>query len=155
MNHKKPCDDSMPISSEKTPLGYAGIISNILFPLNENLRFQRRFHNKNLKFLLNSPEWIYAALVIIENRTIRVESIKNIPAENIHRDVLRWDGYLEMDILLYAAVLTRRISLIEVAKAWIKGEIRVKGILSLPYLIGLFRCLSKEKLVYSPRSEND
>ena len=85
----------------------------------------------------------------------RVEGIKKKPAENIHRDVLRWDGYLEMDILLYSAVLTKRKSLIEVAKAWLKGEIRLKGMLSLPDLIRLFRCLSKEKVLYSPRSEYD
>ena len=145
----------MKTPSENTPTGYAGIVSNILFPLNDNWRFQRHFRHKNLKFLLNCPDWVYAALVIIEKGTIRVEGIKNKPAENIHRDILRWDGYLEMDILFYSAVLTRRISLIEVAKAWLKGEIRLKGMLSLPYLIRLFRCLSKEKLLYGPRSEYD
>ena len=145
----------MMIPSENTPIGYAGIISNILFPLNENQRFQRHFRHKNLKFLLNCPDWIFAALVIIEKGTVRVEGIKNTPEENIHRNVLRWDTYFEMDILLYSAVLTRRISLIKVAKAWLKGEIRLKGVLSLPDLIILFRCLSKEKLLYSPRSEYD
>jgi len=141
--------------SENTLAGYAGIVSNILFPLNENRRFQRHFRHKNLKFLLNSPGWVYAALVIIEKGTIRVEGIKNKPVENIHRDVLRWDGYLEMDILLYSAVLTKRKSLMKMAKAWLKGEIRLKGMLSLPDLIRLFRCLSKEKLLYSPRPEYD
>jgi hypothetical protein len=142
-------------ASENTPAGYAGIVSNILFPLNENRKFQRRFREKNLRFLLNSPIWVYAALVIIEKGTIRVECIKNKPAENIHRNVLQWDGYLEMDILLYSAVLTRRISLIKMAKAWLKGEIKLKGIRSLPDFIRLFRCLSKEKLLYSPPSEYD
>jgi hypothetical protein len=141
--------------SENAPFGYAGIVSNILFPLNDNPRFQRRFRHKNLKFLLNSPDWVYASLVIIEKGTIRVEGIKNKPAENIHRKALRWDGYLEMGIPLYSAVLTKRISLMKMAKAWLKGEVKLKGMLSLPYLIRLFRCLSKEKLLYSPRSEND
>ena len=141
--------------SEKTPTGYAGMVSNILFPLNENLRFQKYFRHKSLKFLLNSPSWVYAALIIIEKGTLRVEGIKNKPDENIRRSVLRWDGYLEMDILLYSAVLRKRISLMKMAKAWVKGEIRLKGILSLPDLIRLFRCLSKEKLRYSPRPEYD
>ena len=139
--------------SENTLTGYAGIVSNILFPLNENRKFQRHFRHKDLKFLLNSPGWVYAALVIIEKGAIRVEGIKNKPAENIRRDVLCWDAYLEMDTLLYSAVLTKRKSLVEVAKAWLKGEIRLKGMLSLPDLVRLFRCLSKEKLLYSPRSE--
>lgn len=142
-------------SSENTLAGYAGIVSNILFPLNENRRFQRHFRRKNLKFLLNSRGWRYAALVTIEKGTIRVEGIKNKPAENIHRDILRWDGYLEMDILLYFAVLTKRTTMMKMAKAWLKGEIRLKGVRSLPDLIGLFRCLSKEKLLYGPRSEYD
>ena len=141
--------------SENTPTGYAGIISHILFPLNDNRKFQRLFRHKNLKFLLNAPDWVYAALVIIENGSVRVEGVKNTPQENIHRDVLRWDGYLEMDILLYSAVLTKKISLMNMAKAWLKGEIRVKGVCALPDLIRLFRCLSKEKLRYNPRSEYD
>ena len=145
----------MMIPPENRLAGYAGIISNILLPLNNNRRFQRHFRHKNLKLLLNCPDWVYAALVIIEKGVVRVEGIKNTPSENIHRDVLQWDGYLEMNILLYSAVLTRRISLIEMAKAWLKGEIKIKGILSLPDLIRLFRCLSKEKLLYSPRSEYD
>jgi hypothetical protein len=139
--------------TENIPMGYAGIISNILFPLNDNPRFQNHFRHKNLKFLLNSPDWVYAALVIIEKGTIRVEGIKNKPAENICRSTLLWDGYLEMDILLYSAVLTRRISLMKMAKAWLKGKIRLKGMSSLPDLVSLFRCLSKEKLRYGPRSE--
>jgi len=142
-------------ASENTPAGYAGIVSNILFPLNDNRKFRRHFREKNLRLLLNSPTWVYAALVIIEKGTIRVEGIKNTPAENIHRDVLQWDGYLEMDFLLYSAVLTKRISLMTMAKAWLKGGIRLKGVGSLPDLIRLFRCLSKEKLLYSPRSEYD
>jgi hypothetical protein len=141
--------------SENTPTGYAGIVSNILFPLNENQRFQRHFRRKNLKLLLNSPDWVYAALVFIEKGTIRVEGIKNKPAENIHRAVLRWDGYVEMGIPLYSAVLTKRKSLMQMAKAWLKGEIKLKGVRSLPDLIGLFRCLSKEKLLYGPRPEYD
>ena len=145
----------MIIPSEKNPIGYAGIVSNILFPLNDNQRFKRHFGHKNLRFLLNSSGWIYAALVIIEKGTIRVEGIKNTPEDNIRRDVHNWDGYLEMDILLYSAVLTKRISLMKMAKAWLKGEIRLKGVLSLPDLIRLFRCLSKEKLLYGPRSEYD
>jgi hypothetical protein len=148
-------DNPMMKSSENTPNGYAGIVSNILFPLNENQRFQRHFRRKNLKLLLNSPDWVYAALVFIEKGTIRVEGIKNKPAENIHRAVLRWDGYVEMGIPLYSAVLTKRKSLMQMAKAWLKGEIKLKGVRSLPDLIGLFRCLSKEKLLYGPRPEYD
>jgi hypothetical protein len=150
-----PLDNPMMTPSENTLAGYAGIVSNILYPLNENRKFQKYFRHKKLKFLLNSPGWVYAALVIIEKGTIRVEGIKNRPAEKIHRDVLRWNGYLEMDTLLYSAVLTKRKSLMELAKAWLKGEIRLKGMLSLPYLIRLFRCLSREKLLYSPRTEYD
>ena len=150
-----PRDSHMMTPSESTLAGYAGIVSNILFPLNENRRFQRHFRQKNIRFLLNSPGWLYAALVIIEKGTIRVEGIKNTPAENIRRDVLRWDAYLEMGTLLYSAVLTKRKSLMELAKAWLKGDIKIKGMLSLPDLIRLFRCLSREKLLYSPRSEYD
>jgi len=139
--------------TENALAGYAGLVSNILFPLNENKRFKRLFKHKNLKILMNCPVWIHAALVIIEKGSIRVDGIKNKPVERINKDVLEWDVYLEMDIVLYSAILTKRQSLVGVAKKWLKGEIEIKGIIHLPDLIKLFNCLLKEKLIYNPPSE--
>ena len=137
-------------SSKNTLVGYAGIVDNILFPLNENEKFKRLFKHKNLKILMNCPFWIHAALVIIENGTIRVDGIKNKPIERIDKDALKWNVYLETNIVLYSAILAKRKSLMDVAKEWLKGEIIIKGIVYLPDLVKLFNCLYKEKLEYEP-----
>ena len=52
-------------SAENALGGYAGVVSNILLPLNENMKFKRLFKHKNLKILMNCPFWIYAALAVI------------------------------------------------------------------------------------------
>ena len=102
---------------------------------------------------MNCPIWVHAPLVIIENGTIRVDGIKNKPIERINKDALKWDVYLETDIVLYSAILTKRQSLVGVVKKWLKGEIKIKGIVHVLDLIKLFNCLLKEKLIYNPPSE--
>ena len=141
------------VSEENALAGYAGLVGNTLFPLNENRKFKRQFKNKNLKILMNCPVWIYAALIVIEKGTIRVDGIKNKPIENISKNTLHWDLYLDMDIVLYAAILSNRKSLFDLARDWFRGEIKLKGIRRIPELIKLFNCLFKEKLEYNPLPE--
>ena len=140
-------------SEEYSLAGYAGSISNSLFPLNTNKKFKRLFKNKDLKILLNCPYWLYAALVIIEKGTIRVEGIKNKPIEAIAKDKLKWNVYLDMDIVLYSRIVEKRKTLFDLAKDWLKGEIEFKGLLYVLDLIGFFNCLTKEKLEYEPPSD--
>ena len=138
------------ISEETVLLGYAGIVSSLLWPLNNNRRFQKTFRRKRLKILMNCPTWVYAALVIIENGTLRVDGVKNSPAEQIERRVLGWDVYFETNTVLYSDIMAKRKSLKDVAKRWMKGEIKVRGVRYIPDLIKLFNCLYKETLQYEP-----
>jgi hypothetical protein len=138
---------------ENSLAGYAGVVGNVLSPLNQNERFKRQFRHKNFKILMNCPYWTYAALVSIEKGTIRVDGIKNKPVERIDRDVIRWNIYLETNILIYGAILAKRKTLMEVAKEWLRGELKIKGILYLPDLLRLYNCLYEEKLQYDPLSE--
>ena len=137
-------------SAENALGGYAGVVSNILLPLNGNEKFKRLFKHKKLKILLNCPFWIHAALVIIEKGTIRVNGIKNKPIDRIDKDLLGWNVYFETNIVLYSAILAKRKSLTEVAKKWLKGEIKLRGIIYIIDLIRLFKCLYEEKLEYDP-----
>jgi hypothetical protein len=105
------------ILKEKALAGYAGIVGNVLYPLNENKQFKRLFKHKNLKILMNSPFWVYAELVIIEKGTIRVDGIKNKTIDIIKKDVLKWNVYLEMNIVLFSTILAKRKSL------FIQGEV--------------------------------
>lgn len=140
-------------SEEYALAGYAGTISDALFPLNTNKKFKRLFKNKNVKILLNCPYWLYAALVIIERGTIRVEGIKNKPIEAISKDTLKWNVYLDMDIVLYSRIVEQRKTLFDLSKDWLKGDIKFKGLLYVLDLIWLFNCMTKEKLEYEPPSD--
>lgn len=137
-------------SSDYSLAGYAGSISRTLFPLNNNIKFKRLFRNKSFRILLNCPYWLYAAFVIIENGTIRVEGIKNKPPENISKDTLKWNVYMEMDIVLYSRILEKRKTASDLAKDWLKGEIKLIGKVHILDMIKLFNCLTKEKLEYEP-----
>ena len=140
-------------STENVLVGYAGIVSSLLWPLNDNERFIRTFKKKRLKILMNCPTWAYAALVIIEKGTLRVDGIKNKPIESIDKDVLGWQVYFETNTVLYSDILAKRKSLMDVAGKWLEGEIKLKGIFYLPDLIRLFNCLYKETLLYEPSVE--
>ena len=134
-------------------VGYASIVSGLLSPLNENKRFKNTFKHKNLKILMNCPTWVYAALVIIEKGTLRVDGIKNKPSECLDKRVLGWQVYFETNTVLYSDILGKRKSLKDVAGKWFEGEIKLKGVLYLPDLIRLFNCLYRETLQYEPSVE--
>ena len=141
-------------SAENVLLGYASIVSSLLGPLNNNERFIRTFKKKKrLKILMNCPTWAYAALVNIEKGTVWVDGIKNKPIEGIDKKVLGWQVYFETNTVLYSDILTKRKSLKDVARKWLEGEIKVKGIIYLIDLIRLFNCLYKETLQYEPSVE--
>lgn len=142
-------------SDEFALAGYAGSVNNTLFPLNNNERFKKVFKNKNLKILMNCPSWLYAAMVIIEKGTIRVDGVKNRPIEGIEKDKLKWNVYLEMDIVLYSLILSKRRTLKDIALELFKGNIKLKGFLYILDLIKLFNCLFKEKLRYDPPDEQE
>jgi hypothetical protein len=140
-------------SAENVLLGYASIVSNLLTPLNENKRFKKTFKHKHLKVLMNCPTWVHAALVIIDKGTLRVDGIKNKPIENIDKNVLGWQVYFETNTVLYSDILAKRKSLKDVARKWLGGEIKLKGIFYLTDLIRLFNCLYRETLLYEPSVE--
>jgi hypothetical protein len=75
--------------------GFAGIVSKLVVPLNENVKFKERFKDTEVKVLLNAKDGKYAALLIIDKGTIYVEGIKNKPKKNLKKKVVGWDGLLQ------------------------------------------------------------
>ena len=122
--------------------GFAGIIDNALTPLKTKLKFQTKFGKKSLKFLLNANNVNFAALIIIDHGQLKVESIKNKPLENLQKKKVGWDGYLEMDTQTFLRIAMNRISMLGVAKKWLTGKIRMKGIRKLLNLLKMFALLT-------------
>jgi len=84
--------------------GFAGLIASGLLPLNENKKFKEQFAKTDIKILLNAINVNFAALIIIKNGILRVESIPNKPKENLKKKKVSWDALLAMDTQTYLAL---------------------------------------------------
>ncbi len=122
--------------------GFAVLINSILTPLNENKRFQNKFQNVSTKILLNASNLKYAALIVINHGFVRVESIPNKPKGNLKKRKVRWDAFLEMDTQTFLDIAMNRLSLLRVAKKWLTGKVKMRGIRKLLNLLKMFRFLT-------------
>lgn len=95
------------VPEEDTFRGYAGIIRNTLTVLNKSTIYRRWYGRAVRRFLCNSPQWRYAALIIMENGMVRVDAVANKPEANLLKAALKWDGFVEMDSSLFAALSFR------------------------------------------------
>ncbi|MBA7690636.1 hypothetical protein ES703_99167 [subsurface metagenome] len=122
--------------------GFAVLINSILTPLNENKRFQNKFQNVSTRILLNASNLKYAALIVINHGFVRVESIPNKPKGNLKKRKVGWDAFLEMDTQTFLAIAMNRLSLLGVAKKWLTGKVKMRGIRKLLNLLKMFRFLT-------------
>ena len=77
----------------------------------------------------------FAALIIIDHGKIKVESIPNKPRENLKKQNVGWEGFIEMDTQTFLAISMGRLSLFRMAIKWIKRKIKMRGIRKLLYLL--------------------
>ncbi len=124
--------------------GFAGIIENVFKPINEKEKFKEKFGKINVKILINAVNLNYAALIIIENGTLSVKSVRNRPKENLTKSKLGWDALLEMDSQTFLAFSMKRLSLPDMAKKWLTGKIKMKGIRKLLVLMKVLALLNEE-----------
>ncbi len=129
---------------EKKVRGFAGIIEKVLAPLNENKKFKENFSDINVKILLNATNVNFAALIIIKNGTIRVESLLNKPKENLNKEKVGWDAFLQMDTQIFLAFAMKRLSMIGMIKKILERKIKLKGLRKLLILLKVFTILSEE-----------
>ena len=126
----------------REPRGFAGLIANIMNPLNDNPEFKQAFRNTNRKILLNATNLHYAALITIENGSIKVESIPNTPESNLKKNVAGWDGHVAMDTQIFLGLATKRISLLNLGGKILKSEVKIRGILKLLSFLKLLKILN-------------
>jgi hypothetical protein len=122
--------------------GFAALVNSVLTPLNNNKKFKEKFSHIHAKILLNITNLKFAALIIIEYGIVRVKSIPNKPKENLKKQKVRWNSFLEMDTQTFLAIAMKRLSLLGVVKKWLAGEIKTRGIRKLIVLLKIFRFLT-------------
>ena len=123
--------------------GFAGLIKNIMEPLNENQEFQKKFKNFKKKYLINASNLNHAAIVTINEGRLKVESIPNKPKSNLKKKLFGWNGFISMDSQIFLALAMDRISLLKIIIKWLLGKVKMKGILNLIPLLKIFEIIKK------------
>jgi len=144
---KKEASNSVngPAVTLKEQRGFAGLIANVLKPLNENPNFNKVFEEIQRKFLINATNLKYAAIITIEKGNITVESIQNKPTNNLTKKKIGWDAYIAMDAQLFLAIVMKKLSLIGIFKKWIAKKIKIKGITKLLIFLKILKFLEEDK----------
>lgn len=128
---------------EKRARGFAGLIANVLEPLNENQKFKEKFKKTKKKFLINASNLNYAALISVYNGHLTVESIANKPKSNLKKKVAGWDGFISMNSQIFLALAMDKISKMKVGLKWISGKVKMKGLRKLIILIKIIEILKE------------
>lgn len=130
---------------KKKPRGFAGVIYSQLMPLNEKEKFRQKYKDSSIKLLLNAIDGRYAALISINKGTIDVEGIPTKEKENLKKDVLGWDGKLEMTTQLFLDFGMGEISTSSFLVKWlITRKIKMKSMKNVMILIDLFAILDEK-----------
>ena len=120
--------------------GFAGIVSRLIEPLNENEKFKKQFKDTELKILLNVKDGRYACILIIDNGKIYVEGMKNNPKKNLKKKVVGWDGFLQTKTSTFLEILEGEDVLLgKVIRKILTGRIKIRGIKNVLILLKLFR----------------
>ena len=128
---------------DKKVRGFAGLIANVLEPLNNNPKFKEKFCKINRKYLINAYNLNYAALITINNGHLVVESIPNKPESNMKKKIAGWDGFISMDSQIFLALAMDRISKMQIGLKWLNGRIKMKGLRKLIVLLKVFEILKE------------
>jgi hypothetical protein len=130
---------------KKKPRGFAGVIYSQLMPLNEKEKFRQKYKDNSIKLLLNATDGRYAAFITINKGTIDVEGIPNKEKEDLKKDVLGWDGKLEMKTELFLDFGMGKISTGSFLVKWlITRKIKMKSMKNVMTLIDLFAILDEK-----------
>ncbi|MEJ2293778.1 MAG: hypothetical protein P8Y23_03330 [Candidatus Lokiarchaeota archaeon] len=123
--------------------GFAGLIKKIMDPLNRNQEFKQKFKDLNKTFLINASNLNHAALITINEGSLRVESVPNKPATNLKKERVGWDGFISMDSQIFLALAMDRITFFNIIAKWLVRKVKMKGILKLFSLLKIFELLKK------------
>ncbi len=126
---------------EKKARGFAGLIVNVLEPLNENPKFKEQFKRKKRKYLINASNLNYAALITLDKGTLIIEGVRNKPKSNLKKKILGWDGYISMNSQIFLALAMDKISLLNIGLKWLTRKIKIKGLIKMFTLLKMLNFL--------------
>ncbi len=124
-----------------TPRGFAGLIANVMGPLNDNPKFKEMFKNSQRKYLINASNLDYAALINIDHGTLTIQSVPNKPKSNLKKKATGWNGFVSMDTQTFLGMAMKRTSIMKIGLKWIFGNVKMRGILKLLPMLKLFDLL--------------
>ena len=126
----------------KEPRGFAGLIANIMNPLNNDPKFKQAFKKTKRKILINATNLQYAALLTINNGTLKIEAIRNKPKSNLKKKATGWNGYVAMDTQIFLGLATKHLSLIKLGAKILRSKVKMRGIFKLLALLKLLKILT-------------
>jgi len=140
--------DIAPVKKErkKRMKGLAGMISNLLKPVNDSQRFREVFAEEVITFVVAATDLPPAALIKVNKGTLEVA---DVPLEEVKK--IKADGKLvgKMDMIM--GVASGKIGAIG---AFFKGKIKVKGIKNILKLKRIFVYAMRQiKAGAPPKSE--
>jgi hypothetical protein len=129
------------IMEENNLTGYARIIGNALMPLNQHDVFRKKYSNCHKQFILDSPHWVSAALIVVHHGRLSVDGIGKEPADEFRRMIDDSDAYLEMSTYDFLAFAMKRLTLIGLLRRWLNHNMRIKRPLRLLTLYRIYHFL--------------
>nr|MDO8111670.1 SCP2 sterol-binding domain-containing protein [Candidatus Sigynarchaeota archaeon] len=110
--------------------GFAGMIGNLLKPLNESDRFKERFAQEVMTFVIVATDLPPAAVIKVNKGTIEIEDVALEDVKKVKKNALLQGT---MDVIMKVA--SNKINPITAA---LKGQIKLKGPLKLLKLNKMF-----------------
>jgi len=128
------------METEKEIKGFVKLLWQQLIPLNDNPKFQERFKEDELTFLINIWDGDYAALIQIRKGKVSIESVKNGDKKFMKELFKQYncDGLLGTTIDILFEIAQGNLSTGAMAKLIIKKKLRVKKIKKVRILEMLF-----------------
>ena len=126
----------------KEPRGFAGLIANIMNPLNNDPKCKQAFKKTKRKILINATNLQYAALLTINNGTLKIEAIRNKPKSNLKKKATGWNGYVAMDTQIFLGLATKHLSLLKLGVKILSSKVKMRGIFKLLALLKLLKILT-------------
>jgi hypothetical protein len=126
---------------EKKARGFAGLIFNVLAPLNDNPQFKEQFKKKRRKYLINATNLNYAVLITINKGILIIEGVRNKPISNLEKKLLCWDSYVSMDSQILLALIMNKISLLNIVLKWLIRRVKIKGLIKIFTLLKMLNFL--------------
>jgi putative sterol carrier protein len=118
------------IKKKKRLKGFAGMISNILKPLNDNARFKERFATEVMTFVINATDFPPAAVIKVDKGTVTFEEAQPDEVKKVKANGLL-QGVMDNIMKVASGKVNPILSIF-------KGEIKVKGPLKLLKLNKMF-----------------